>query len=195
MMRRYRKSYHSSKKASLEISIQAIVIVVLAMTLLGLGLTFVKKMFGNIDVVSSGTFDKIQEQLQRDLTNSNEKLVFSQSKITLERGSQKLLGWGIKNIGSQRLNYYVQFTTIKCPQDTCPNQDTLNRVWLDYKYNPSRNPSILYQVDAASSQFERVNFNIPRNALPGLYLIDMSVYDDTSITTKYSSTDIFLTVG
>ena len=36
-----------NKRASLEMSIQAIVIVVLAMTLLGLGLGFIKGMFGN----------------------------------------------------------------------------------------------------------------------------------------------------
>ena len=37
-----------NKKASLEMSIQAIVIVVLAMTLLGLGLGFIRGMFKNI---------------------------------------------------------------------------------------------------------------------------------------------------
>ena len=36
----------SNRKASLELSIQAIVIIVLAMTLLGLGLVFIKNIFG-----------------------------------------------------------------------------------------------------------------------------------------------------
>jgi hypothetical protein len=38
-----------NKRASLEISIQAIVIVVLAMTILGLGLAFVKGRFGDFE--------------------------------------------------------------------------------------------------------------------------------------------------
>ena len=73
-----------SKKASLELSIRAIVIVVLAMTLLGLGLAFIKGMFGDITKISDITFDKISDQLQRDLINSDEKLaknvIFSDSE-------------------------------------------------------------------------------------------------------------------
>src|SRR3989338_249996 len=178
----------SSKKGSLEISIQAIVIVVLAMTLLGLGLTFVKKMFGNVDVISTGTFEKIQEQLQRDLVNSNEKLVFSQTKIAMERGSEKLFGWGVKNVGSSSLDYWAKFTAVKCPAD-CPTEDELNAEWFSFKYNDQGTTAgLLYTVDAASSQFVRVNLNLPRDAVPGLYLLDLSVYDDFD-DSKYSSTD------
>ncbi len=183
-----------SKRASLEISIQAIVIVVLAMTLLGLGLTFVKKMFGNVDVISTGTFEKIQEQLQRDMVNGNEKLVFSQTKITMERGSEKLFGWGVKNQGSSRLDYWAEFTPIKCP-GSCPSTVALNTEWFSFKYNPQgTNTGLLYQVDAASNQFVRVNLNVPRvDAVPGLYLLDLSIYDDSD-DSKYSSTDVFITV-
>src|SRR3989338_2672348 len=182
-----------SRRASLEISIQAIVIVVLAMTLLGLGLTFVKRMFGNIEIVSTGTFEKIQEQLQRDLVNSDEKLVFSQTKITMERGGEKLFGWGIKNIGSSKLDYSAEFTPIKCPAENCPSSQELNEQWFSFKYNPNRNPSLLYSVDASNNQFVRVNLNIPKSASPGLYLIDLSVYDDFD-DSKYASTDLFITV-
>ena len=182
-----------SRRASLEISIQAIVIIVLAMTLLGLGLTFVKRMFGNIEVLSTGTFEKIQEQLQRDLVNGNEKLVFSQTKVTMERGGEKLFGWGAKNVGSSRLDYYAEFTPVKCPQE-CPSVDELNNRWFSFKYNPAgNNANLLYTIDAASNQFVRVNLNIPKDVPPGLYLIDMSItdyYDDT----KYASTDLFITV-
>jgi hypothetical protein len=192
-MKRYRKSYRSSKRASLEISIQAIVIVVLAMTLLGLGLTFVKKMFGNIGSVSEGTFAKIQEQLQQDLVNSNDKLVFSQTKVNMERGGEKLFGWGIKNIGSSRLDYYAEFTAVKCPQD-CPTVDELNEQWFTFKYNPAgQNAGLLYTVEAASPDFIDVNLNLPKSVPPGLYLLDLSVYDDYD-DSKYASTDIFVTV-
>ncbi|HII65315.1 TPA: hypothetical protein HA372_03250 [Candidatus Woesearchaeota archaeon] len=194
---RYRRVLNS-RRASLEISIQAIVIVVLAMTLLGLGLTFIKKMFGNVDVLSTGTFEKIQEQLQRDLVNSNEKLVFSQTKVTMERGGEKLFGWGVKNVGSSKLNYWAEFTPVKCPTGECSNdvrfKDELNTKWFSFKYNPQgQNTNLLYELDAASNQFVRVNLNIPKDADPGLYLIDMSIYDDFS-DERYASTDLFVTV-
>src|SRR3989338_10120612 len=129
-----------SKKASLEISIQAIVIVVLAMTLLGLGLGFIKGMFGKIGGLTDSAFGKIDEQLQRDLVSSNEKLVFSQTKIAVERGKSVLLGWGIKNLDPGQFDYSVVFNPIACPGTTpgttvpC-TATTINSVknWFVYK--------------------------------------------------------------
>jgi len=187
-----------SKKASLEISIQAIVIVVLAMTLLGLGLGFIKGMFGKIGGITESTFGKIEEQLQRDLVNSNEKLVFSQSKVSIERGKETLLGWGIKNEGTSEMDYWVEFGPIKYPNTA--NNPGLNNInggtgdWFIFKYSPNGAPNLPYSVDAADQQVERVNLRVPKNADPGLYLIEMAVYEGTGVTDKYATADIFITV-
>ena len=182
-----------NKKASLEISIQAIVIVVLAMTLLGLGLGFVKGLFGNITDISKATFDKIADQLNRDLVNSNEKLVFSQTKITLERGKSILLGWGIKNDGTAKLNYYAEFTAITCPDSngnpsTCAAGDITN--WFTYKPKTASNPTP-YSVEAAGQKVERVDLQIPKTNNPGLYLIEVAMKDGPI---KYATSDLYVTV-
>ena len=190
-----------NKKASLEISIQAIVIVVLAMTVLGLGLGFIKGMFSSITGVTSGTFDKIADQLQKDLVSSNEKLVFSQTKVAIERGKSLLLGWGIKNEGNQRLNYWAEFSAVKCPgPHPCPSVDELNSKWFIFKYKPSPGQgNSPYTVGAAENTVVRVELSVPQTSGvdTGLYLIDLSIYDgdnpDTT-TNKYASTDIFITV-
>ena len=186
-----------NKRSSLEISIQAIVIVVLAMTLLGLGLGFIKGMFGKISGLSDSAFAQIEDQLQRDLVNSNEKLVFSQTKIAIERGKSALLGWGIKNEGNTKLDYWAEFTAIKCPNDpTCSSLplDTLNTQWFTYKYNPGGlTVDRLYSVDAADNQVVKVDLSVPKNAATGLYLIDLSV-PDSATNEKYSSTDVFITI-
>lgn len=184
-----------NKRASLEISIQAIVIVVLAMTLLGLGLGFVKNLFGSIGDISRATFDKIADQLNRDLVNSNEKLVFSQTKINIERGKSVLLGWGIKNDLSARLEYNAEFTAITCPDNngnpsTCPLTAIDN--WFTYKKGTSSDP--VYSVEAAGQKVERVDLKIPKTAATytGLYLIEVTMKD--SAGTKYATTDLFITV-
>ena len=184
-----------NKKASLEISIQAIVIVVLAMTLLGLGLGFVKGLFGNITDISRATFDKIADQLNRDLVNSNEKLVFSQTKINIERGKSVLLGWGIKNDLPSKLDYNADFTPITCPDvsgnpGVCPASAIDN--WFTYKKGTSGSPS--YSVEAAGQKVERVDLRIPKatTIYPGLYLIEVAMKDNTGI--KYATSDLFITV-
>jgi hypothetical protein len=184
-----------NKKASLELSIRAIVIVVLAMTLLGLGLAFVKNIFGSAEELSESAFNKVSDQLQRDLLNSNEKLVFSQTKVNLQRGKSSLLGWGIMNNNPSELSYWAEFTAIKCP-GLCPTKQNINNEWFTFKYNPNGDiPSLLYSVDTADQSIKRVDLTIPKTAQTGLYLVDLSVYEEQGQDDpKYSSTEVFITV-
>ena len=190
-----------NKKGSLEISIQAIVIVVLAMTLLGLGLGFIKGMFANITKVSEGTFAKIEEQLQRDMVTGNDKLVFSQTKIPIERGKSVLLGWGTKNDGFGRLDYYAEFAGVSCPVKNedgsissipCPEPEVVGK-WFTYKKQTPAN-LLPYFVEAATQKVERVELGIPSGNIvtPGLYLIELAILD--SEDAKYATTDLFVTV-
>lgn len=184
-----------SKKASLELSISAIVIVILAMTLLGLGLVFIKNIFSSTEELSASAFEKVSDQLQKNLADSDEKLVFSQYKLSIERGSSSLLGWGIRNDKGSKMSYWAEFTAIKCPS-TCPAKEELNGKWLTFKYNPDGNNSgLLYEAVANELSIARVDLSAPRTAAPGLYLIDLSVYEEKGLVDeKYASTEIFVTV-
>ncbi len=183
------------KKASLELSISAIVIVILAMTLLGLGLAFVKNVFSNTEEISASTFEKVSDQLQKNLADSDENLVFSQYKISIDRGSSSLLGWGIRNGKGSKINYWAEFTALKCPS-VCPAKEELNSKWFTFKYNPNGNDnSLLYDAPANDLSIKRVDLSVPRTAAPGLYLMDLSVYEEKGIEDeKYASTEIFVTV-
>ena len=184
-----------SRRASLELSISAIVIVILAMTLLGLGMAFIKNVFSNTEELSASTFDRVSGQLQKSLIGSDEKLVFSQSKLSIEKGSSELLGWGIKNDENTKMNYWAEFTALKCPS-ACPAKEELNGQWFTFKYNPSGNDTaLLYDAAASEHSIKRVDLSVPRTATPGLYLIDLSIYEEKGLEDeKYASTEIFVTV-
>ena len=185
-----------NKRASLELSISTIVIVILAMTLLGLGLAFIKNIFGSAEELSDSAFGKVSDQLQRDLVNNGERLIFSQSKVDIERGKSSLLGWGIRNENRVRLDYWAEFTPIKCPI-VCPSKEKLNSEWFTFKYNPDGNvSSLLYSVDSAEQSIKRVDLTAPQNTEPGLYLVDLSIYGEKGQNdTKYDSTEIFIAVS
>ena len=70
-----------NKSGSLEISIQAIVIVVLAMTLLGLGLGFVKGLFGDITATTTSVTAQIKERVLDDLIQGDKKISFPETEI------------------------------------------------------------------------------------------------------------------
>ena len=101
-----------NKKGDLSLSIQTIVIVVIAFTVLGLGLTFVKNQIGGIGKTSSEVQAKIKEQILEDLRTSGKKLSLSQ-EVKLERGKEVVESIGIVNTGIKTSKFGVQIEPIK----------------------------------------------------------------------------------
>jgi len=69
-----------NKRASLEISIQAIVIIVLAMTLLGLGLGFIRKQFSGLQNIQEDVTEQVRQKILDDLITNDKKISFSTPK-------------------------------------------------------------------------------------------------------------------
>lgn len=101
-----------TKKGSLDVSIQAIVIVVIALTVLGLGLGFVKSTFKDIGETSKGVQAKIKEQILEDLRVSGKKVSIT-SQVNLERGKEALENIGIVNTGLTEKTFGVKVEFIK----------------------------------------------------------------------------------
>ncbi len=85
------------KKGSLNLSINAIVVLILAVTMLGLGLMFMQNMMGGamgeLDEVS-GT---VQEQMIDQIRDSNERLAFRTTNINVDRASDVDNYYGVMN--------------------------------------------------------------------------------------------------
>jgi len=93
-------------------SIQAIVIIVIALTVLGLGLGFVKGTFKDISETSKGVQAKIKEQILEDLRVSGKKVSIT-SQVNLERGKEALENIGIVNTGLTEKTFGVKIEFIK----------------------------------------------------------------------------------
>jgi len=90
-----------SKKGSLELSIQAIIIVVIAFVVLGLGLGFVRSQFGSIQETTSSVQEQVRQSVLEDLRTGNKKLSFPGTSIIVEKGSSKDIAIGVKNTKAQ----------------------------------------------------------------------------------------------
>ena len=196
------------KRGALDLSIQTIVIVVIAMTLLGLGLGFVRNLFGTITDVSESTFQRISEQLSTDLATSDSPLIFSKSRLTLERRSSSLEGFGVRNSGGNSINYGFRVETFSCPEQkltppkACPNVEN----WFEYFRGANQ-----YHLAAADREVSKVEIHVPSDATPGLYLLKLSIYMGTwpqagdclgdynqiqnTGCSKIGQTELFLTVN
>lgn len=97
------------KKASLQLSINAIVVLILAITILGLGLGFIKKQFGS----ATRQFDVVDQEMRSsildELRSSGDLITFKRSQFTVKGGTPETFYFGIRNTESSEACFFVQF--------------------------------------------------------------------------------------
>ena len=186
------------KKASLEISIQAIVIVVLAMTLLGLGLGFIRGMFGKLVPLNEDISDQVRQQILEDLKTGDKKLSFPKSELTIEKGKSTILHIGIKKKENEALYYTLNFAFIS----PAILSDGSEQTYIDDAFEnwfqiptPSTGSWLL---DTADSDIRSIKINIRKNVLAGSYPFSFSVINTAFETGDpdyiYAQKDFFITV-
>ena len=178
-----------NKRASLELSIQAIVIVVLAMTILGLGLGVVRSIFVGIKNTGEQLTEQIKTQIQEDLRTGDKKVSFPQSEIKLDKGESVVLGIGIYNKKDTPLHYKMRFTPIN-DQNGAPF--TIDSpTWFQF------DQSKVYISSSAESQIRSIKLTIPKSGVPaGSYFLTFEVLDDDLALPEnvYEQKDIFIVV-
>ena len=179
------------KRASLEISIQAIVIVVLAMTLLGLGLGFIRKQFAGISGIQEDVTEQVRQKILDDLITGDKKISFPKSEVTIDRGSSTVLSIGVRNKNNAPLSYTMQFCAVSGP-NSAGNIDTLPcdtfttgaNSWL--QYNPAA-------VTLAPSDYSirNIKVSIPTGQRSGSYFFTFKVLEGSQV---YDQKDVFIVV-
>src|SRR3989338_4775987 len=104
------------KKGALELSINAIVIIVLAMTVLGLGLGFIRNQFGQIGDIGTGVTEQIKQSILEDLRTGNKKLSVPTTEVQIGRRDATVLASGIKNVESKSINFVIQLKEVEAPE-------------------------------------------------------------------------------
>ena len=178
----------SLKKGSLDISIQAIIIIVLGMTLLGLGLGFVRNQFEIIGSTSTKVQQQVQEQILGQLRTSGDQASFAR-EVQLGRGKRDLLTLGVQNVGSQALYFKINLEFDKDNSD--PGDEDFN---LRYEKQC---------LSLSPAQANVYGISIKAPPIPGTFALraDINQYTDDKCTIpdqiqpKYDTKLSFITVG
>lgn len=118
-----------SKKGALELSVNTIVVIVIGVTLLILGLVFVRNIFTKIDTLSSDAFGKAEGELGK-LSGVDQTLTISPERIEVEKGGAKQVKVIIANLGGTTVTASAKATsgassTLKCVfNDGIPADET-----------------------------------------------------------------------
>lgn len=178
-----------NKRASLEISIQAIVIVVLAMTLLGLGLGFVRGMFKNITSTTEDVTEQVRQKILDDLITGDKKISFPKTDITIDKGGSQVLTVGVRNKKDTPLNYKMGFTAISGPDNQPLPADSLES-WFQFAKSKT------YALAAADSEVRNIRLSIPTKIVSGSYFLTFDIIDDDLAPPNnvYAQKDFFIVV-
>ncbi|MEK6828455.1 MAG: hypothetical protein AABX78_03825 [Nanoarchaeota archaeon] len=177
-----------NKKASLEISIQAIVIVVLAMTLLGLGLGFIRGMFKNISGATEDVTEQVRERVIGDLISGDKKISFPKTEIFVDKGGSAVLTVGIRNKKDTPLHYKMRFTPINGPDGNI--FDIANPSWFQMESYGFQQ----YTLPSAEAEVRNIRLQVPTSTVTsGSYYLTFDVIDD-DITETYAQKDFFIVV-
>jgi hypothetical protein len=166
-----------SKKASLSLSLEAIVIVVLAMTILSLGLPFIKQIFSGATSFAEEAFSAAEEELQKKL-GAGETFAFSSEQFNVEAGNDYFEGFGIRNKKSSTLYYGIAIETpVSCPQQRfeIPQACTDISNWFDYIPGPTA-----YKLEPAQEDFKKMAVSVESNANAGRYIFRVVAYTCTA---------------
>lgn len=88
-----------NKKGAIELSMTTIIVVVIGVTLLSLGLFWVRGMFENLEGISGDAFDHARDAIDQ-IGQANEPLTISPSQITLEPKKNDAVGIIVANLES-----------------------------------------------------------------------------------------------
>ncbi|MBI4145615.1 hypothetical protein HY493_05430 [Candidatus Woesearchaeota archaeon] len=89
-----------NKKAALELSINAIVVLILAITILGLGIGFIRGQFGGLSEQFTQVRAEIKDQLITKIRESGDLLVFNRAELEVATGKKDTFYIGVKNTES-----------------------------------------------------------------------------------------------
>lgn len=107
----------SNKKAGMQISINAIVILILAITVLGIGLGFIRGMFSQ----TIGQLGEVSKDIENDMINrirdSDERLVLREENIEIKKSGEKTIYFGIRNEEEDETTFDIDFKCDSAMED------------------------------------------------------------------------------
>ena len=182
------------KKAALQLSINAIVVLILAITILGLGIGFIKSQFGGLTEQFIQVRAEIKDQLIGKIRESGDLLVFNRAELEVTQGKSDTFFIGVKagqnpDPTREKLCYRMGVRCIDAltPVNQCSPFTGLGQPatvgGLTYPGPDPPHPDVTWfkmfsEVDIPNNQIEVYPITVQISAAkPDTYLMEFLVYE------------------
>lgn len=182
------KAFIKKKRGSLQLSINAIVILILAITMLGLGLSFIKGIFGGTVEKLKGIEKQLAEEERKTLQDSIDEITFLQSRIDVTGRSQSMM-FAIRNNRGEEHEFLVNdVDPVDSSKRTIQCFDALGSAAADaIRANPEIISFETYKtrsLDGQKSDVLPMEIKVTAGTPASIYSCEMKIYIDG--TTEYA---------
>lgn len=113
-----------NKKGALQLSVNAVVVIIIAIVMLGLALTFMRTIFGGVIEEFEEVRGEIRKQMEETLRGTTTKAALSTNSLDLKAGDEKRIYLGINNYLSDDADFCIACPN--CNRERCPNGKDIN---------------------------------------------------------------------
>jgi len=178
------KFFKGKKYASLDLSINAIVILILAITMLGLGLGFMKNLFTKTTGQLGQVGEDIKAQMVEQLRTSPNKLTMNQEDISVKKGEKKEIYFAVKDVQSS--TDAVAFDIkVECKEPLSGDNDKLADTVINY-FKKTR------EIKQGEIDVQKMVIEMPSQSASTTHPCSLTVIDSSG--KDYDKKSFFITV-
>lgn len=174
-------------KKAIALSINFLVTLILAITIFSFGIIFARNLMGGAGELTSMTESDLDKQIGSLLCSGNERVCYGIRDKTIRRGDFGIFGIRILNILDVG---EVEFTVTVYDRGMVPKGKTE----ITYEIDPELNILPRTRKDKIPNNEDKtigIGVEVPRDARPGRYILDISVTYDTE---EYDFNKLYVTV-
>lgn len=135
-----------ARRGALELSMNTIVVIVIAAIVLSLGIVFVKNIFPKLEIFSGKAFEQAEGEIDKLGTSSGELLTLSPSETEVKKGSSTTTKVIVANQETEPLSFKLKSTS----QDStlrCIFADTLKDTSKQYNLDSGEEATVKMIID------------------------------------------------
>ncbi|MBI2651776.1 hypothetical protein HYX01_04855 [Candidatus Woesearchaeota archaeon] len=162
-------------KKGIELSLNFLVIIIIALVIFGFGIRFIYKLTSEADKLGSVTTEELDEKIGNLFCQNAEKVCMPISKKTIQKGKFGVMGIKITNILDKKQDFSIQINP-SSPAGYTKNNDAIqpseinkeNKIKLKYRQSP-------ISIEKNGEEIIGIGIEIPKNAKSGTYIFNVDV--------------------
>ncbi len=171
------------KKATIGLSVETLVVVIISLVVLAGGVTLLYKFIGGAEDTKALLDEKTNAELERLLVDEGKEVALPKNVATVERGKTHVFGIGILNVGTEnsfKIEVEPSTAVDKSENEFEPGEEVIQ--WLKYDPEPIK-------LEEGEHDKILIHVTVPKDALVGQYIFNVKVLD--SEPKQYGNTQKF----